>query len=140
MLYCGCLSANKSTTMRVTVIGTGYVGSVTGACLAYLGHHVTCIDTDEAKIAQWQRGELPIYEPYLQELVVAAGRQKCLEFSTDLAPAVRSSDVVFIAVGTPPLADGSPNLTYLEAASRGIGAAMDASRFRVVVNKSTVPV
>src|SRR5690348_12913627 len=124
--------------MRVTVIGTGYVGSVTGACLAYLGHQVTCVDTDESKIAKWQRGEPPIYEPCLAELVIAAGKR--IEFSTDLAPAVRASDVIFIAVGTPPCPDGSPDLTYLEGASRSIGAAMDESRFRVVVNKSTVPV
>ena len=126
--------------MRVTVIGTGYVGSVTGACLAFLGHHVSCIDTDESKIAKWNRGEPPIYEPCLQELVAAAVERKNIEFSTELAPAVRSSDVIFIAVGTPPLPDGSPNLTYLESAGNGIGAAMDDSRFRVVVNKSTVPV
>jgi UDPglucose 6-dehydrogenase len=126
--------------MRVTVIGTGYVGSVTGACLAYAGHHVTCIDTDESKIARWKQGEPPIYEPNLQELVAAAAGRKNIEFSTDLAPAVRDSDVIFIAVGTPPLPDSSPNLSYLEAAGNGIGAAMDESRFRVVVNKSTVPV
>src|SRR5690348_15269130 len=124
--------------MRVTVIGTGYVGSVTGACLAYLGHQVTCVDTDESKIAKWRRGEPPIYEPCLAELVRAAGKR--VEFSTELDPAVRASDVIFIAVGTPPCPDGSPDLTYLEAASRSIGAAMDESRFRVVVNKSTVPV
>jgi UDPglucose 6-dehydrogenase len=126
--------------MRVTVIGTGYVGSVTGACLAYLGHHVTCIDTDEAKIALWRSGEPPIYEPCLRELVEAAAARQRIEFSTQLGPAVQTSDIIFIAVGTPPLPDGSPNLSYLESASRGIGAAMDASRFRVVVNKSTVPV
>lgn len=124
--------------MRVTVIGTGYVGSVTGACLAYLGHQVTCVDTDESKIAKWRRGEPPIYEPCLAELVKAAGKR--VEFSTELDPAVRASDVIFIAVGTPSCPDGSPDLTYLEAASRSIGAAMDDSRFRVVVNKSTVPV
>jgi UDPglucose 6-dehydrogenase len=124
--------------MRVTVIGTGYVGSVTGACLAYLGHRVTCIDTDEIKIALWRRRAPPIYEPCLRELVEAA--KESIEFSTELAPAVRESDIIFIAVGTPPLPDGSPNLSYLESASRGIGAAMDDSRFRVVVNKSTVPV
>src|SRR5690242_20996345 len=126
--------------MRVTVIGTGYVGSVTGACLAYLGHHVTCVDTDESKIEKWKRGEPPIYEPCLKELVAAAAQRDHINFTTELAPAVRSSDVIFIAVGTPPLPDGSPNLTYLESAGIGIGAAMDDSRFRVVVNKSTVPV
>jgi UDPglucose 6-dehydrogenase len=126
--------------MQITVIGTGYVGTVTGACLAYIGHQVTCVDTDEAKIAKLKRGESPIYEPYLMEIVELAARRGGIEFSTDVGPAVAASDVVFIAVGTPPLPSGEPNLEYLEAAARSIGAAMDGSRFRVVVNKSTVPV
>lgn len=126
--------------MRVTVIGTGYVGSVTGACLSYLGHHVTCVDTDPIKIDRWKSGQPPIYEPRLDTLVELAARRGGIEFATDLADAVRTSDVIFIAVGTPPQPDGSPNLSYLEAAARGIGAAMDGSRYRVVVNKSTVPV
>lgn len=126
--------------MRITVIGTGYVGSVTGACLSYLGNQVTCVDTDAAKIAQWQAGCLPIYEPCLDEVVALARRRGGIEFTTELPEAVRSSDVIFIAVGTPALPDGSPNLSYLETAARGIGATMDGSRFRVVVNKSTVPV
>ena len=127
--------------MQITVIGTGYVGSVTGACLSFLGHHVTCVDTDAAKIAKWKSGQPPIYEPYLDEVVELASRRGGgIEFTTELSGAARASDVVFIAVGTPPLPDGTPNLTYLEAAARGIGAAIDGSRFRVVVNKSTVPV
>jgi UDPglucose 6-dehydrogenase len=126
--------------MRVTVIGTGYVGTVTGACLSYLGHHVTCVDTDESKIAKLQRGESPIYEPYLEGLLVLAAQRGGIRFTTELAEAAASSDVIFIAVGTPPLPSGEANLAYLEAAARSIGAAMDGSRFRVVVNKSTVPV
>ena len=126
--------------MQVTVIGTGYVGSVTGACLAYLGHRVTCVDTDAAKITKWKMGQLPIYEPYLEELIARAARIGGIEFTTELADAARNSDVIFIAVGTPPLPNGSANLSYLEAAARSIGSAMDDSRFRVVVNKSTVPV
>ncbi|MGA3241092.1 MAG: UDP-glucose/GDP-mannose dehydrogenase family protein [Bryobacteraceae bacterium] len=126
--------------MQITVIGTGYVGTVTGACLAYIGHHVTCVDTDQAKIAKLQRGESPIYEPYLMEIVAMAAQRGGIEFSTDVGPAAAASDVIFIAVGTPPLPSGEPNLEYLEAAARSIGAAMDGSRFRVVVNKSTVPV
>ncbi len=126
--------------MRVTVIGTGYVGSVTGACLSYLGHHVTCVDSDQNKIARWNRGESPIYEPYLDEIIAMASRRGGIEFTTELAEAARASDVIFIAVGTPPLPSGAANLSYLEAAARSIGAAMDGSRFRVVVNKSTVPV
>jgi UDPglucose 6-dehydrogenase len=126
--------------MRVTVIGTGYVGTVTGACLAYLGHRVTCVDSDLSKIEKLRRGQSPIYEPGLDELIALAKERGGLNFETDLDPAVLESDVVFIAVGTPPLPSGESNLAYLESAARGIGAAMDASRFRVVVNKSTVPV
>jgi UDPglucose 6-dehydrogenase len=126
--------------MRVTVIGTGYVGTVTGACLAYLGHRVTCVDTDLAKIEKLRMGEPPIYEPGLEQLIALANDRGGIDFETDLAAPVRASDVIFIAVGTPPLPSGESNLAYLESAARGIGAAMDGSRFRVVVNKSTVPV
>jgi UDPglucose 6-dehydrogenase len=116
------------------------VGTVTGACLAYLGHHVTCVDTDAAKIARLRRGESPIYEPHLENMLALAEDRGGIEFSTELRSAVRDSDVIFIAVGTPPLPTGEANLSYLEAAAREIGAGMDDSRFRVVVNKSTVPV
>jgi len=126
--------------MRVTVIGTGYVGAVTGACLAYLGHRVTCVDTDPSKIEKLRLGQAPIYEPGLEELLVLAGERGGIDFDTDLTGPVRASDVIFIAVGTPPLPSGESNLAYLEAAARSIGAAMDGARFRVVVNKSTVPV
>src|SRR5436190_633252 len=126
--------------MQVTVIGTGYVGTVTGACLAYLGHRVTCVDTDAGKIAKLRRGESPIYEPGLDELLRLAGQRGGIDFTTDLNEAAAASEVIFIAVGTPPLPSGEANLAYLEAAARSIGAAMDGSRFRVVVNKSTVPV
>jgi UDPglucose 6-dehydrogenase len=126
--------------MRVTVIGTGYVGTVTGACLAYLGHRVTCVDTDLSKIEKLRLGQPPIFEPGLEELIACANERGGMNFETDLEDSVRESDVIFIAVGTPPLPSGESNLTYLESAARGIGAAMDASRFRVIVNKSTVPV
>lgn len=126
--------------MRVTVIGTGYVGAVTGACLAYLGHRVTCVDTDEVKIARLQRGEPTIYEPHLVELLQLAANRGGIDFATDLSAAAAASDVIFIAVGTPSLPSGEADLQYLEAAARSIGAAMDSKRFRVVVNKSTVPV
>jgi len=126
--------------MRVTVIGTGYVGTVTGACLAYLGHHVTCVDTDASKIETLQRGKSPIYEPHLETMLPLAAVRGGIEFTTELVPAVAPSDVIFIAVGTPPLPNGEPNLEYLEAAAHRTGGAMDDSRFRVVVNKSTVPV
>jgi UDPglucose 6-dehydrogenase len=126
--------------MQVTVIGTGYVGTVTGACLAYLGHRVSCVDTDVDKIGKLKRGEMPIYEPYLEELLGKAANRGGIDFSTDLGPATARSEVIFIAVGTPPRANGEANLSYLESAARAIGAAMDGERFRVVVNKSTVPV
>lgn len=126
--------------MNVTVIGTGYVGTVTGACLAYLGHHVWCVDTDISKIEKLQAGQSPIFEPGLEDLMGLCAERGLLEFTTDLTEPVRRSDVVFVAVGTPPLPSGESNLTYVEAAARSIGAAMDSSRFRVVVNKSTVPV
>jgi UDPglucose 6-dehydrogenase len=126
--------------MRVTVVGTGYVGTVTGACLAYMGHRVTCVDTDEAKIRVLQRGESPIYEPCLEELLRLGAQKGGLDFTTDLSTVAADSDVIFIAVGTPPLPSGEADLSYLEAAARSIGRAMDGSRFHVVVNKSTVPV
>lgn len=126
--------------MRVTVAGTGYVGTVTGACLAFLGHRVTCVDTDRSKIERLRRGDPVIYEPGLAELLALAIARGNIDFETDITAAARESDAVFIAVGTPPLPSGESNLCYLEAAARGIGAAMDSSRYRVVINKSTVPV
>jgi len=126
--------------MRVTVVGTGYVGTVTGACLAYLGHRVTCVDTDQNKIERLRRGDPVIYEPGLEQLLALAIQRGGIDFETDLTAPARESDAIFIAVGTPPLPSGESNLSYLEAAARGIGAAMDSSRYRVVINKSTVPV
>jgi len=121
------------------MIGTGYVGLVSGACFADFGHQVTCIDKDEAKIAALQRGEIPIYEPGLNELVAgntAAGR---LDFSTDLSEAVAQADAVFIAVGTPSRrGDGHADLSYVHAAAREIAANLKG--FTVVITKSTVPV
>jgi UDPglucose 6-dehydrogenase len=123
--------------MNVSILGTGYVGLTTGACLAFLGHRVICTDADAQKIASLERGEVPFYEPYLAELIEEA---RCnLSFTTDYAAAIPSAQVIFIAVGTPPGPDGSPNLNYLEAAARGIGERL-AEHFVVVVNKSTVPI
>lgn len=133
-------NVNCSGAMRVTVIGTGYVGTVTGACLAYLGHRVTCVDTDLAKIEKLRLGQAPIYEPGLEEMIALANERGGIGFETELENAVRESDVIFIAVGTPPLPTGESDLSYLEFAARSIGAAMDGSKFRVIVNKSTVPV
>jgi UDPglucose 6-dehydrogenase len=126
--------------MRVTVIGTGYVGAVTGACLAYLGHRVTCVDSDPSKVEKLRLGQTPIYEPGLEELLALAREHGGIDFETDVSAPVHESEVIFIAVGTPPLPSGESDLSYLEAAARSIGAAMDGARHRVVVNKSTVPV
>ena len=124
--------------MKITIIGTGYVGLVSGACLAELGNDVLCLDVEEAKIAALKRGEIPIYEPGLEPLVrrnAAAGR---LQFTTDAAASVAHGQVQFIAVGTPPEEDGSADVHYVLEAARNIGRHMDG--YRLVVNKSTVPV
>jgi UDPglucose 6-dehydrogenase len=123
--------------MNVCIIGTGYVGLTTGTCLAFLGHQVTCIDSDEKKIAMLQAGQTPIYEPFLTELMAEAKNN--LRFSTCYGEAIPGARVIFIAVGTPPLPNGSPDLRYLSAAARGIGEHFDGD-FTVVVNKSTVPI
>ncbi|HRP94616.1 MAG TPA: UDP-glucose/GDP-mannose dehydrogenase family protein [Rhodocyclaceae bacterium] len=124
--------------MRISIFGTGYVGLVTGACLADVGHHVMCADVDAVKIARLRDGVIPIYEPGLAPMVrrnVAEGR---LNFTTDAAEAVAYSEMQFIAVGTPPDEDGSADLQYVLAVARTIGTHMDA--YKVVVDKSTVPV
>lgn len=123
--------------MNVCIIGTGYVGLTTGVCLAFVGHQVTCLDSDESKIAALQAGKIPIYEPYLADLLDQA--KSNITFGTDYAEAVRDAEVIFIAVGTPPLPNGTPDLRYLCAAARGIGQHFDGD-FTVVVNKSTVPI
>jgi UDPglucose 6-dehydrogenase len=124
--------------MKITIIGTGYVGLVTGACLAELGNDVFCLDVDAAKIALLNSGGIPIHEPGLEEVVArnrAAGR---LHFSTDVAASVAHGALQFIAVGTPPDEDGSADLQYVLAAARNIGRHMTG--FKVIVDKSTVPV
>src|SRR5271167_2090603 len=124
--------------MKLAIIGTGYVGLVTGTCFAEVGHHVVCVDNDAAKVKLLQSGGIPIYEPGLEELVkknVAAGR---LAFTDSTAEGVQKSDVIFIAVPTPPHADGSVDLSFIEKVARDIAAAMTS--YKVVVDKSTVPV
>ena len=124
--------------MKITVVGTGYVGLVSGACLAEVGNNVMCLDVDANKIAILNQGGLPIYEPGLEDMVkrnVAAGR---LHFTTDVEAAARHGAIQFIAVGTPPDEDGSADLQYVVAAARNIGKYMD--EYKLVVNKSTVPV
>jgi UDPglucose 6-dehydrogenase len=125
--------------MRVTVIGAGYVGLVSGACFADFGHKVTCVDKDTHKIAALQGGEIPIYEPGLADLVATNVRQERLDFAVDLTTAVQESDVVLIAVGTPSRrGDGHADLTYIYGAARDIAPAL--SGFTIVMTKSTVPV
>ena len=125
--------------MRVAMIGTGYVGLVSGACFADFGHHVTCVDKDSGKVAALQRGEIPIYEPGLVELVGTNIRQGRLTFATELADSVREADVVFLAVGTPSRrGDGHADLSYVFAAAAEI--AIELRDYTVVVTKSTVPV
>jgi UDPglucose 6-dehydrogenase len=125
--------------MRVAMIGTGYVGLVSGACIADFGHHVVCVDKDTAKIEALKRGEIPIYEPGLSDLVSSNVRDGRLSFTTVLAESVRTADAVFIAVGTPSRrGDGHADLSYVYDAAREIAAALDG--FTVVITKSTVPV
>ena len=125
--------------MRVAMIGTGYVGLVSGACFSEFGVDVVCVDKDESKIARLRNGEIPIFEPGLDALVAANERAGRLTFTTDLASAVASAEAVFIAVGTPSRrGDGYADLTYVFAAAEEIAAALDG--YTVVVDKSTVPV
>jgi UDPglucose 6-dehydrogenase len=125
--------------MRVAMIGSGYVGLVSGACFADFGHHVVCVDKDAAKIAALTRGEMPIYEPGLDDLVAANVKAGRLSFATELKGPVAEADAVFIAVGTPSRrGDGHADLTYVYAAAKEIAGALDG--FTIVVTKSTVPV
>src|SRR5579864_9756964 len=125
--------------MHIAMIGTGYVGLVSGACFADFGHTGTCVDKDEGKIAALRRGEIPIFEPGLDGLVATNVKAGRLNFTTDLAAPVAAADAVFIAVGTPSRrGDGHADLSYVYAASREIAGAL--SGFTVVVTKSTVPV
>jgi UDPglucose 6-dehydrogenase len=125
--------------MRVAMIGSGYVGLVSGACFADFGHHVTCVDKDADRIARLRKGEVPIFEPDLDRLVVGNTREKRLDFTTDLSGPVAEADAVFIAVGTPSRrGDGHADLSYVHAAAAEIAAALDG--FTVVITKSTVPV
>jgi UDPglucose 6-dehydrogenase len=124
--------------MKIAVVGTGYVGLVTGACFAETGNDVTCVDIDQSKINRLNRGEVPIYEPGLSEILEHTIAAKRLHFTTDLASAVKSAKLVLLAVGTPPLADGSADLSYLWSAVEGI--APHLAKEAIVCTKSTVPV
>jgi UDPglucose 6-dehydrogenase len=124
--------------MKIAVVGSGYVGLVLGACLAETGNDVTCVDTDEAKVRMLRKGRVPIYEPGLTELVQRNKAEGRLIFTTQLARAVKASQIIFIAVGTPQGEDGAADLQHVLSVAREIGKAMDG--YRVIVNKSTVPV
>ena len=125
--------------MKIAIIGTGYVGLVSAACLASWGHQVVGIDKDASKIAALRQGIVPIYEPGLDDLIEQAVGQGLLSFSTDAAPAIAAADVVMIAVGTPPrLRDGEADLAFVYAAAKEIAASLNG--FTVVVTKSTVPI
>ncbi len=124
--------------MKVSIFGTGYVGLVTGVCLAELGNDVLCVDIDSKKIALLERGGNPIFEPGLQERLERGKREGRLSFTTDLGRAVSSGDILFIAVGTPPRADGTVDLRYVESVAATIGERMEGEK--IVVDKSTVPV
>ncbi len=124
--------------MKIAIVGTGYVGLVTGACFANVGHHVCCIDTDADKVAQIQAGNIPIYEPGLTDIVKTNLQRGLLEVTTEPEAAIREAELIFIAVGTPPDEDGSADLQYVLAVARTIGEQLNESK--IVVNKSTVPV
>ena len=125
--------------MKIVMVGSGYVGLVSGACFADFGHDVICVDKDAAKIAALTRGEIPIFEPGLGELVAANVKQRRLSFTTDIAQVLPGADAVFIAVGTPSRrGDGHADISYVHASAREIAASIDG--FTVVVTKSTVPV
>ena len=124
--------------MHITVIGTGYVGLVTGACFSEMGNHVTCVDIDQAKIDNLKRGVLPIYEPGLETLVINNHKNGLLHFTTDLSDAMKKATILFIAVGTPPGENGAADLQYVLTVAREIGQSLN--QYAVVVDKSTVPV
>lgn len=125
--------------MRVCVIGTGYVGLVTGACLAHIGHDVICIDNNEEKVKLMKSGQSPIFEPGLSDIMQSAIQSGKIEFSSDIAAGVAHGQILFIAVGTPPLPTGESDTRYVEAVARSIGANLNGG-YKVIVNKSTVPI
>ncbi|NJN58471.1 MAG: UDP-glucose/GDP-mannose dehydrogenase family protein [Leptolyngbyaceae cyanobacterium SL_5_9] len=125
--------------MRVCVIGTGYVGLVTGVCLAHIGHEVICVDNNEEKVKLMQSGQSPIFEPGLSELMQSAIQAQRISFTSDLAAGVSHGEILFIAVGTPPLPTGESDTRYVEAVARGIGSNLNGG-YKVIVNKSTVPI
>lgn len=124
--------------MKITMIGTGYVGLTSGVCYSEMGHTVICADIDEEKIDQLKSNECPIYEPGLKELIIKNSSKGNLSFTTDIDEAVKLADIVMIAVGTPSLPDGSVDMFYVEEVARKIGKSIN--NYKIIVNKSTVPV
>ncbi len=124
--------------MHVSVIGTGYVGLVAGTCFAEVGHRVICVDKDPEKIAQLHQGQIPIYEPGLEDIVARSVEGGRLKFTTSIQEAVSQSEIIFLAVGTPPLPNGDSDLQYLKAASQDVGKHL--TKYCLIVNKSTVPI
>lgn len=124
--------------MRVSIFGTGYVGLVTGACLAHSGHNVTCVDVDQKKVERLINGEIPIFEPGLEAIVKGGVKEQRLQFTTDAKQAIEFAEVIFIAVGTPPDEDGAADLKYVLQVAESVGTHI--TEYRLVINKSTVPV
>ncbi|MGB5462697.1 MAG: UDP-glucose 6-dehydrogenase, partial [Aureibaculum sp.] len=124
--------------MNITVIGTGYVGLVTGTCLADMGNYVTCVDIDKEKVRQMQKGKVPIYEPNLEELFLRNITGDRLHFTTDLKSAIKDSTIIFLALPTPQDGDGAADLSYVEGIAHELGKIID--NYKIIVNKSTVPV
>ena len=123
--------------MKISVIGTGYVGLVTGGCLAGLGHKVICTDSDAEKLKTLESGRLPIYEPGLDTVIAEARKQKCLSFSPNTSETVQKSEAIFICVGTPPLPNGSADLSAIDHVARLV--ATESRSAKLVIEKSTVP-
>ncbi len=124
--------------MNITIIGTGYVGLVTGTCLAYMGNKVTCLDTDKNKIDLLNKGKIPIYEPGLKKILKKSVENECLYFTSNTKKSIINSDIIFLAVGTPMNKDGSSNLDYIFNAADNIGSYID--KYKIIITKSTIPV
>src|SRR5688572_23142604 len=124
--------------MNIAVVGTGYVGLVTGTCFAEMGNHVICVDIDKAKVESMKSGKVPIYEPHLDALFERNLRQGRLNFTTDLETSVKDSQIIFLALPTPPGEDGSADLSYVLGVARQLGNII--TEYKVIINKSTVPV
>jgi len=124
--------------MNITIIGTGYVGLVTGTCLADMGNTVICVDIDDKKVREMQSGKIPIYEPHLEELFQRNIQGERLFFTTNLKEAVKDSTVIFLALPTPQDGDGSADLSYVKGVAHDLGKMID--NYKIIVNKSTVPV